>query len=160
MKTFFSCAAFAFAFALPTLTAQAGNFVDPVWTPIYQGIEYFHGVSGSVHVYTVKVDLQNPNVELYASHDNGGNPLEVLTETGAVFNSAHNCKVAVNASYCDPTSTGQAATNVDVWGLAISDGVIVSPGATTHGSQLGLSLRNTCTRPPCSRHELTQTNGD
>ena len=140
MKTLFSSALFALAFALQTIPSQANTFVDPVWTPIYQGIEYFHGISGSVHIYAVKVDLQNPNVELYASHDNGAAAKEVLTETGAAFNSANNCKVAVNASYCDPTSTGQAAANVDVWGLAISDGVIVSPGATTHGSQYNCQM--------------------
>ncbi|MES2709345.1 MAG: phosphodiester glycosidase family protein [Verrucomicrobiota bacterium] len=122
------------------LSAQANTYVDPVWSPIYQGIEYFHGVSGSVHVYAVKVDLQNPNVELYASHDNGSAANEVLTETGSVFNSAHNCKVSVNASYCDVTSTGQAAANVDVWGLGISDGVVVSPGATSHGSQYNCQM--------------------
>ena len=130
----------AILIALQMPMAQANYFIDPAWAPIYQGVEYVHGVSGSVHVYAVKVDLWNPYVSLYASHDNGAASKEVLTETGALFNSNHGCQVAVNASYCDPTSTGQAATNVDVWGLAICDGVVVSPGYTTRGAQYNCQM--------------------
>lgn len=126
--------------ALQMPMAQANTFIDPAWAPIYQGIEYLHQTSGTVHCYAVKVDLWNPYVQLYASHDNGASAYEVLTETGALFNSNHGCQVAVNASYCDPTSTGQAATNVDVWGLAICDGVVVSTGATTHGAQYNCQM--------------------
>ena len=138
----------AILIALLMPMAQANTFIDPVWVPIYQGVEYVHGVSGSVHVYAVKVDLWNPNVSLYASHDNGASSKEVLTETGTLFNSNHGCKVAVNASYCDPTSTGQAATNVDVWGLAICDGVVVSPGYTTRGAQYNCQMRFTADKVP------------
>ena len=119
-------------------TAQANYFIYPYWVPIYQGVEYCTGSSGGATIYAVKVDLQNPYVQLYASHDNGTAANEVTTETGAVFNSNHGCQVCVNASYCDPTATGDPAKNVDVWGLAISDGMLVSPGYTSSWSAIRL----------------------
>lgn len=120
--------------------AQANFYISPDWIPIYQGVEYTTGSSGGITVYAVKVDLRNPYVQLYASHGNGAAAKEVTTETGEVFNSEHGCQVSVNASYCDPSKTGQAPTDVDVWGLAISDGVVVSPGDTPYGPQYNCQM--------------------
>lgn len=132
---------FVVLLALQAITAQA-RVVNP-WSRIYEGIEYATGsdtVPRNMLAYALRVDLWNPNVQLYASHDNGGASKEVTTEKVGTFLWDHNCKVGVNASYCDVTSSTTTPTNVDIWGLGISDGVVVSPGATTRGAQYNCQM--------------------
>lgn len=145
--------------ALQMPMAQANYYITPNWIPIYQGVEYVTGTAGGATIYAVRVDLQNPNVQLYASHDNGSAANEVTTETGAVFNSNHGCQVCVNASYCDPTATGDPAKNVDVWGLAICDGVVVSPGYTTHGAQYACQMLFTADKVPTIHEDMETPTG-
>lgn len=135
-----SLAVCAVATALLMPMACANFRILPDWVPIYQGVEYTTGSSRGVTVYAVKVDLWNPYVQLYASHGNGDAAKEVLTETGAEFNADHGCQVSVNASYCDPSTTRQPPTNVDVWGLAVCDGAVVSPGDTPYGPQYNCQM--------------------
>lgn len=127
-------------------TAHANFYLYPNWIPIYQGVDYYSGSASGMTVYAVRVDLWNPNVSLYASHDNGAAAKEVTTEFGYQFNSAHGCVVSANASYCDPTATGQAATNVDIWGLGICDGTVVSPGYYGGGAQYNCQMRFTASK--------------
>lgn len=139
-RTAFVILACAILIAVMVPMAHAYYYVSPTWVPIYQGVDYYAGTSGGVNIYAVKVDLWDPNVSLYASHDNGAATKEVTTEFGYQFNADHGCVVSANASYCDPTSTGQAATNVDIWGLGICDGTVVSPGYYGGGAQYNCQM--------------------
>ena len=145
-RTALAILACAFLVAMAMPMAFAYYYVVPTWSQIYNGVDYYAGTVGSVKCYAVKVDLQNPAISLYASHDNGAASKEVLTEFGYEFNAAHNCVVSVNASYCDPTGTGAPATNVDIWGLGICDGTVVSPGYYGGGSQYNCQMRFTASK--------------
>lgn len=134
-------AVFVTVLSLHAFTAQATRVIG-AWTPIYEGVEFATGSDTSpqlMKAYALRVDLWNPRVVLYASHDNGADPGEVTTETGLKFVADHGCNVAVNASYGDPPP----AVYSDIWGLTISDGVVVSPGDTTHGAQYDVQLKFT-----------------
>ena len=144
-RAFLLILAIALLTAVLTPVAHA-YYVTPNWIPIYQGVDYYSGSSSGVTVYAVRVDLWNPNVSLYASHDNGGAAKEVTTEFGYQFNSAHGCVVSANASYCDVTATGDPAKNVDIWGLGICDGTVVSPGYYGGGGQYNCQMRFTSSK--------------
>lgn len=138
-------AVFITALSLQASNAQATRVIG-AWTPIYDGIEYATGSDTSprlMKVFAMRVDLYNPSVVMYASHDNGADPLEVTVETGLQFIAETGCKVAVNASYCTVSSN-----YTDIWGLGISDGVIVSPGDTTQGAQYNCQLSFTADNVP------------
>ena len=145
--------------ALFAVTAQAARVIGP-WTTIYEGVEYATGsdtigwsnttpstltVPRLMKAHVLRVDLWNPKVVLYASHGNGDLPGEATIETGLQFVADHGCNVAVNASWGDPPGSGD---NVDIWGLTISDGVVVSPGDTIHGPQYNAQLKFTADNFP------------
>jgi len=114
---------FVIVLALQTIPTQA--FSVSSWTPIYNGIWYATGYAASPRLersYALKVDLQNPCVSLYASHDNGGSPYEVTREGTNAFLSSHGCQVAVNANFWNTATSPY----VDVYGLVISNGTVVS----------------------------------
>lgn len=100
-------------------TALATRVVG-AYTPIYEGIQYATGSDDTprlMKAFALKIDLQNPNVVLYCSHDNGTVTGEATPEPATTFLADHSCKVAVNASF----SSGN-----DIWGVEISNGTVVS----------------------------------
>ena len=132
-------AAFMIFLSLQTVTAQAQRVIG-AWTSIYEGIEYAEGTDTSprfMKAFVLRVDLWNPKVVLYASHDNGADPEEVTIETGLQFIADHGCKVAANASYGTPPPNN---FYTDIWGLGISNGVLVSPAYTVWGPQYNCQL--------------------
>lgn len=140
-KTILIFALLAFALALQTIPAQAYYSVSG-WTPIYAGIDTATGYVTSprlMRAWALRVDLTNPNVSLYTSHGNGTAPQEVTNQTNPAFLVEHGQKVAVNASYCSVTNP-----YADVWGLSISNGTVVSPGA--YGAPYDCQLRFTAAK--------------
>lgn len=127
-------AVFVIVLALQTIPAHAlypiGN-----WLPVYNGVEYNSGTATSprlMRAFATRIDLKNPSVWVYASHDNGGNPYDTLRQTPLDFVNEHGLKCAVNTCFFDLG----LSPNTNIFGLLISNGVVASPASTTMESQL------------------------
>lgn len=112
------------ALCLLTIAAQAYP-VNP-YARVYEGIEYATGYTTSpqlMRAFAAKISLQNPDVWVYASHDNGGAPYDTALQNTTDFVADHGLKVAVNTCFFNP----DLSPNTDILGLLISNGVVVSP---------------------------------
>lgn len=101
------------------------------WTPLYQGVEFAKGSADAKEphlqeVRAVRVDLRDPDVELFTTPSNGEAPLETTSETTSEFLTHYHLAVAINANFYTPCCT---QGDKDLIGLAISRGELVSPPA-------------------------------
>lgn len=115
---------------LQKIPAQA--FPVGGYTRIYEGIEYASGTATSprlMRAFALRISLKNPDVRLYASHSNGGSPYDVTLQTTNAFLSEHGLQAAVNANFWDVATS----PDVDVLGLAMCDGGIVSNAQLDYG---------------------------
>ncbi len=128
-------------------SAQAATVLGP-WVPLYEGIDLAVGTNTSggggmpdrMVIYALRVDLTDPNIQLYASPriasgysvDNH----ETAGYTTSNFLTMHGLQIAVNANYFhdpgtsdteSPDYTAPAGTPYDVIGLEICRGQVVSP---------------------------------
>jgi len=108
------------------------------WTPIFKGIDYAKGTNTPTTTYpnrnvmhAMRVDLQDPDIQLFTTpriSDYADGSSETGGETVSNFLKQNHLQVAVNASLFDPSDYYlPAGTPMDVYGLAISRGVVVSP---------------------------------
>ena len=128
--------------ALYAIPAQATRVIGP-YQRIYEGIDYAQGTDDTprlMKAFVTRVDLENPYVSIYASHDNGSLAYEVTRETPTAFLASHGCKVAVNASFFN----AGLSPNTDIWGLLVSNGTVVSAPdyASPFNSQLSFTTSN------------------
>lgn len=122
-------ALFVVVLALQTATAQAWSHAVGGWSRVWEGIEYATGSASwprAEAVYALRVSLRNPEVWVYASHDNGGLSGETTTQTTPAFAIDHGLKAAVNANFF------VNAPYADNQGLVISNGTLVSPWNTAY----------------------------
>jgi hypothetical protein len=122
----------ALTFVLAGTLAQADITVGS-WSPIYKGIEFATGqavVGGTEthpqQVYAMRVDLLDPDVRLFTTPRNTNGPPETYGENTSLFLKHYGLQVAVNANFYDPCCSSPPGTPMQVIGLAISDGVVVS----------------------------------
>ena len=110
------------------LLARAAVHLEP-WRDLFVGVAYARGEADQaeprlVQVHTVRVDLRAPGLEFFSTPDNGDRPLETTSATTAEFLQRHRLQVAINANFYSPCC---APGEKDLRGLAISNGVLVSP---------------------------------
>ncbi len=110
--------------------AHAAITVDP-WVPIFKGIEFARGKADTneirlQEVQALRIDLSDPDVELFSTPSNGDAPLETFGQTTSAFVLAYGVKAGVNANFFSPVSTTPNEPR-EVIGLAISQGNLVSP---------------------------------
>lgn len=133
-------AAAAGLFATFGLTvAQAATFSIGSYTSLFQGIDYataeIEGGSGHSEAFVVRVDLDAPGIGFYTTPQSG--PLETMSQTTSQFLQSNGTQVAINAAFFSPcgcSTTTSDAKNLS--GLAISNGVQVSPGEVGYASLL------------------------
>lgn len=120
-------------YALPAAIVTVGP-----WSPIYQGIDLASGSqqpqTGSEvthQVLCLRVDLTAPGIALFTTPHCPNCGLETLAEPPSLFLAEHGLQVAVNGGFYT-SGAGQSdsplGTPEDVYGLAISQGVVVSLG--------------------------------
>lgn len=117
-------ALFVVILALQTISTQA--FPVTAYGRIYEGIEMASGTATSprlMRAWATRISLRNPDVAVYASHDNGGNPYETALQTTPDFLADHGLKTAVNTCFFN----AGLSPNTDILGLLVSNGVYVSP---------------------------------
>ena len=129
--------------ALVALVSGAGlrSVAAPVlgpWVPLFKGIDRISGTNtpdGSNPdrnvLHAVRVDLTDPDVKLLSTPRINGYVADVR-ETGGMtvsrFLQSHKAQVAINANFFDQSQYYlPEGTPMDLYGLAISDGVVVSP---------------------------------
>lgn len=143
---------FVVGLALQPFAAQATKVVYP-YNRIYEGIEVANGWADTPrlqNMYAVRISLRNPQVSLFASHDNGTAPYEVTLERPDYFMYGHGLKVAANATFWNAAQS----PNADVYGLVVSNGTVVSGVDATFNGQLYFTndkianLRNSMEYPP------------
>lgn len=113
-----------------TLPCVAVITVQP-WRPMYQGVDMTVGTAeasdGRPQVVTaVRVDLSAPGIGFTSAPPHGAASLDTVSQTTTQFLITTGTQVAVNTSFYSPccSSTPQ---NKDIVGLAVTDGVLVSP---------------------------------
>src|SRR5438552_2372234 len=127
----------ALAFLIAAFPARATPVIGP-WKPLFKGVDYSVSTNPpSVGdfpnlqvVHAFRVDLSDPDIRLLTtpriSNYAAGN-----RETGGLtvsdFLKTHHLQEAINANFFDPNSYYlPAGTPMDVYGLSISEGVVVS----------------------------------
>lgn len=119
---------------LPIVSVSAERIVGD-YVPVFEGIEYAAGSDTSLRLmkaFAMRIDLQNPHIQLYATPANGTLPEETIRQTTTTFLESHGLKAAVNANFY--LTNGSYANCL---GLVISDGVTVSSAASgTFSTQL------------------------
>jgi len=99
------------------------------WTAIYRGVDHATGEAAVGDprlqmVNALRVDLNDPTIQLFTTPSNGASPRETDGQTTRQFVDDVGVQVAVNANFftpcCDPGTK-------DLLGLAVSEGNLVSP---------------------------------
>jgi hypothetical protein len=109
------------------------------WTPIFKGVELARGTNvpvagGEIQRlqagYAVRIDLTDPDVEIFTTPRNTNyiaNLREVAGYTVSDFLRINDLQLAINANYFAPgTYYLPPATPMDLFGLAVSQGTVVS----------------------------------
>jgi hypothetical protein len=140
MKTFFQFlrVGAVLSVLLSAITMQAQLTIGE-WTPIFKGVELARGTNVPVAGgeiprlqvgFIVRVDLTDPDIELLTSPRNTNyiaNQREVAGYTVSDFLRVHDVQLAINANYFAPgTYYLPPATPMDLFGLAVSQGTVVS----------------------------------
>lgn len=126
-----------FVIALQAIPAQATRVVGN-FSRIYEGVEYATGSDTSprlMKAFALRISLRNPEVAMYASHDNGAAAYEVAVQTTPAFLADHGCKAAINSCYFD----AGLSPNTNIQGVAISNGTLVSSWEAGRQSELLLT---------------------
>lgn len=108
--------------------------------PLFSGVSYTRKVRLSPNpqvIHVIEVNLNAPGVKVFVTPENGDSQdMETTAYTVSEFLSQYNLQVAVNASYFSPFFAKtplyfypRSGNNVNVQGLAISDGKTYSTGS-------------------------------
>jgi exopolysaccharide biosynthesis protein len=116
-----------------------GQLTIGEWTPTFKGVDLARGTNvpvagGEIQRlqagYAVRIDLTDPDVEIFTTPQNTNyiaNLREVAGYTVSDFLRLNDLQVAINANYFAPgTYYLPPATPMDVFGLAVSQGTVVS----------------------------------
>ncbi len=122
--------AYIFIIGLGISPAQATISVQS-WQPLYHGVDTTVGFAEASDgrpqlVTAVRIDLRAAGIGFTSTPSNGAASLDVVSQTASQFINTTSSQVVVNTSFYTPccTSTPQ---NKDIVGLAVTDGVLVSP---------------------------------
>lgn len=109
--------------------AMAEVRVGP-WKPLFQGVEHMAGASDAAEarlqqVRGIRIQLNAPGLRFFSTPQAGS--AETIGQTASDFLQEHHLQVAVNANFFDKVK--DQAVPLDLLGLSISDGRVVSPPA-------------------------------
>ena len=125
--------------------ARALLIVNP-WVPIFKGVEHATAetdVPRPEKVNVLRIDLWDADLELFSTPSNGAAPLETVSRLASGFLTEFGVQVAVNANFACCVYT--YPTNMDLFGLAISQGTVVSapaPAGDTFAQALVVTRSN------------------
>lgn len=105
------------------LEASIAFTVEIAWSSLFKGVDHVVLVKSAPLVNVLRIDLYNPDIRFKSTPSNGDAPLETNTQRTSDFLTACGVQVAINANF-----NIQEGNTANLLGLAISDGVLVSPG--------------------------------
>ncbi len=145
-STWFNAVLLAAA-ALMAPAIPAATLVGP-WTPIFKGVD--HSVSTNIPgagasfgtlqvVHAFRVDLKDPDIRLFTNPRITNNYVADQREVGGYtpgdFLKNHHLQAVINANFFSSTSYYlPAGTPMDVYGLSISEGIVVSAQSSRNNS--------------------------
>ncbi|MDQ6631821.1 MAG: phosphodiester glycosidase family protein, partial [Verrucomicrobiota bacterium] len=102
------------------------------WIPIFRGVDRATGEADAAEsrpqkVNVLRIDLREPDVALFSTPSNGAELLETSGQTTSQFLTNYGVKVAVNANFFSPCCSTNVGESKDLFGIAISQGQLVSP---------------------------------
>lgn len=144
------CLAFVVTLFCHPLQAQKPIVLDgdtvPQWLPIFQGIEIARGMLTNDRdlqkCVAVRIDLREPGIRFFATPNNGAAAKETNSVKAGDFLKKHQLQVVVNTSFFDPCCFGPAGEAKDLSGLAVAQGLLVSPWSDTRPVGLAVSKDN------------------
>lgn len=110
---------------IATLVCGCAWAQDTVTHP-FSGVTCIHHEQkdpSSLAFFLVRIDLKDPNIRFVTTKPNGDAPRDTHTQTTLEFVKETGAQIGINANYF--TFDGDA--NTDLLGLAVSEGVVVSP---------------------------------
>ena len=118
-----------------SVAVNYGQITIGAWTPLFQGIDEANAQttilsgSGNQVIRALRIDLENSNIRLFTtpaiSNPQAGSR-ETAGSTTSEFLLDHGLQAAINANYFSPCCTQPSGSPFDVFGLAISEGNLVS----------------------------------
>jgi exopolysaccharide biosynthesis protein len=116
-----------------TATSANASIVTNAWTPIFKGIDHTRGNEVTAdncyfNVNALRIDLHDPDVQMFTDPPCTNCPFgyETLGLTTSGFLKAYGVQAAVNANFSSPCCSATNGTPMDVIGLSISKGRVVS----------------------------------
>src|ERR1051326_5240740 len=168
----------ALAFLIGAFPAHTTPVVGS-WTPLFKGVDFSVSTNLSAGgdfsnlqvVHAFRVDLSDPDIRLLTTprisgYSSGSRETGGLTVSD--FLRTHHLQAAINANFFDPSSYYlPAGTAMDIYGLAVSEGVVVSPqDSSDHAAAIVFDANNQATViptnwPPASLNGIyTAVSGD
>ncbi|WP_367874052.1 phosphodiester glycosidase family protein [Luteolibacter sp. Populi] len=146
MRFILSQAALAAAITLLAAAGEPPSFAPlspekdkPAWQPLYQGIDYRLDELSKprvLRIHTARIDTRAKGLTFFATPDNGDAPGEVNGRRTATFLKEFDLELAINGTGFAPiTAPGKP---VDVLGLSVSDGKLVSEADLESGNPVFL----------------------
>lgn len=111
-----------------TFTPRDAEKAEPAWQPVYQGVDYrFDELSKPrfLQIHSLRIDTKAAGIRFFATPDNGEKPGEVDGRRTATFLKEFDLELAINGTGFQPITAERKP--VDVLGLSVSDGTLVSP---------------------------------
>jgi uncharacterized protein YigE (DUF2233 family) len=111
-----------------TFAPRDAEKAEPAWKPVYQGIDYrFDELSKPrfLRIHSARIDTKAAGIRFFATPDNGEKPGEVDGRRTATFLKEFDLELAINGTGFKPITAEREP--VDVLGLSVSDGKVVSP---------------------------------
>jgi exopolysaccharide biosynthesis protein len=142
------------AFALLMASATRADMTVTPWNPVFKGIDHATGTNQPTTSYpnlnvmhVLRVDLQDPDIQIITSPKLTNNYLANSRESGGYtvsqFQQKYHLQVSINGGLFDPgTYYLPAGTPMDIHGLSIDRGVLVSPAANTSPACLVFRANN------------------
>ena len=153
------------AFCLASFVAQAGITLSS-WSSIYKGIELASGQAvpdGTVvrlqEVRAFRIDLHDPDIQFFTTPRNTNGTSETLGQNTSLFLRTYGLQVAINANFYDPCCSSPPNSPMNVIGLSISTGVVVSAQESITDSANLLITSNNVARIVANNFPPQGTNG-
>ena len=99
----------------------------PTWTPLYMGIDRAVLLESAPLINVLRIDLHDPDIGFHSTPSNGDDSLDSDSQTTRAFLTSSGVQVAINANYFAPCCSSSSEPK-DLYGLAVSQGNVVSPG--------------------------------
>jgi len=118
---------------LLSLAASPASVIVNPWVPIFKGIDHATGTeTNAVNIYllvnALRIDLHDPDVQMFTDPPctNCTFPNETIGYSTSSFLKTYGVQVAVNANFYNPCCFYNDGIQMDVIGLSISKGRVVS----------------------------------